>query len=135
MKHKITGMTPMLMVYDMQTSLAFYCNVLGFNLIESAGPQDDIGWVLLRLNDIELMLNTQYEKPDRPHNQELLRNDHHGDVCLYFACNDIDGLYQSLKSKNIALKEPYITGYGWQTLDLTDPDGFKLSFHKPLHTF
>ncbi|UKJ06549.1 VOC family protein [Solitalea lacus] len=133
MKHRIVGMTPLLMVYDMQASLSFYCGVLGFNLIESTGPKEYIGWAFLRLNDIELMLNTQYEMSDRPSEKELLRNGHHADTCLYFGCNDIDALYQSLKSKKLELNEPYITGYGWQALDLADPDGYKLCFQRPLN--
>ena len=55
------GMTTLIQVYDMQKSLEFYCGILGFELLDKAGPANDIGWAMLKLNEVYLMLNTQYE--------------------------------------------------------------------------
>lgn len=56
----------MLQVFDMSVALGFYRDVLGFEIVQASGEDDDVDWVLLKLNSIELMLNTAYEKPDRP---------------------------------------------------------------------
>lgn len=50
----------------MSVALGFYRDVLGFEIVQASGEDDDVDWVLLKLNSIELMLNTAYEKPDRP---------------------------------------------------------------------
>ncbi len=57
----ISGMAPLLQVFDMPASLGFYRDVLGFEVVQDSGNGDDSSWVWLRLNDADLMLNDQYE--------------------------------------------------------------------------
>jgi catechol 2,3-dioxygenase-like lactoylglutathione lyase family enzyme len=40
-KASVKGMTPLIMAFDMAKSLHFYCDLLGFKLIQFAGPTDD----------------------------------------------------------------------------------------------
>ena len=67
---EIRGMAPLLQVFDMPTSIAFYRDVLGFEVAAtSAGPKppsDQFGWALLRVNGVELMVNTAYDDDARP---------------------------------------------------------------------
>ncbi len=128
----IEGMAPLFQVFDMPASLKFYRDILGFEIAMSSGEGDDVDWVLLRFNDIELMLNTAYEKPNRPSSPDSLRTDWHGDVTLYFGCPDTDALYAYLIQKGLKIKKPEITGYGWKALSFHDPDGYHLCFHWPL---
>ncbi|TWJ00850.1 catechol 2,3-dioxygenase-like lactoylglutathione lyase family enzyme [Mucilaginibacter frigoritolerans] len=128
----ISGVTALFQVFDMPQSLNFYRDILGFKVIMSSGEGDDVDWVLMRLNDTELMLNTAYEKPNRPQSPDSLRNDWHNDVSLYFGCPDTDDLYAYLIKKGLKIKKPEITGYGWKALSLHDPDGYRLCFHWPL---
>ena len=69
----IRSLTTMLSVFDMPTWLKFYCDGLGFEIISTdrkAAPRFD--WVMLRLKNSELMLNTAYEEDQRPaKDQEL----------------------------------------------------------------
>jgi uncharacterized glyoxalase superfamily protein PhnB len=116
----------------MQKSLEFYCGVLGFEIQQSAGPADDIGWVLLRYGTVELMLNTQYEKHDRPQGFNPERNQYHTDTALYFGCSEIDKLYEELTNRGVNVTKPYTTGYGWKAIDTQDPDGYHLCFHWPV---
>lgn len=129
---KFQGMASLLSVFDMQKSLSFYCEFLGFEVQQSAGPADDIGWVLLRHGTIELMLNTQYEKHDRPPKPSSERNVYHADTALYFGCEEIDELYEQLNRKGAKVTQPYTTGYGWKAIDTHDPDGYHLCFHWPV---
>jgi glyoxylase I family protein len=64
----IRGMTPLLQVFDMPTSLNFYCDVLGFEIVQtdSNTTAPNHNWVWLRRNEIDLMLNTAYEAETRP---------------------------------------------------------------------
>ena len=90
MSLRVEGLCPLLQVFDMPTSIAFYRDVIGFEVIESEPPGDDCDWCLLRLNGMELMLNTMYEKTDRPSAPDPTRDGAHADTSLYFGCRDID---------------------------------------------
>jgi catechol 2,3-dioxygenase-like lactoylglutathione lyase family enzyme len=129
----IRGMAPYLQVYDMPTSISFYRDKLGFEIVMQSQPEqgDDCDWVLLRLNDAELMLNTIYEKPHRPPVADSVRQIGHSDVALYFGCPDVDALYKLLCAKGLNIKEPGITGYGFKAIHFSDPDGYGLCFHWP----
>jgi catechol 2,3-dioxygenase-like lactoylglutathione lyase family enzyme len=128
----VRGLAPLLQVFDMPTSVAFYRDVLGFEVVTSAGPSDDVGWVLLRLNHgVELMLNTAYEKPDRPPGPDPTRIAAHGDAAIYFACPEVDAVYRHLRVNGVAVKEPAIAPYGMKQLYVSDPDGYTLCFQWP----
>ena len=69
---EIRGMAPLIQVFDMPTSLAFYRDVLGFEVADTSparGP-NDFDWARLRQGDTELMLNTAYEHERRPPQDE-----------------------------------------------------------------
>lgn len=129
----LVGIAPLLQVFDMPTSLHFYRDILGFNVVQSSGQGDEVDWVLLKFNDIELMLNTAYEKSNRPPTADFKRKSAHGDTILYFGCPDTDATYSYLIDKGLDIKKPEITGYGWKALNVIDPDGYHLCFHYPLN--
>lgn len=128
----IRGMAPLFQVFDMPASIRFYRDKLGFEVIEQAPPGDDCDWALLRLNGSELMLNTAYEKDERPPAPDPARNASHGDITIYFGCPDVDAVYTHLYEKGIDVKKPAVTHYGFKSLGLTDPDGYGLCFHWPV---
>ena len=125
----IRGIAPLLSVFDMPASIRFYCDKLGFRIIGSdQKPAPDFDWVLLELNGVQLMLNTAYEKPERPANPDTVHIAVHEDVCLYFGVPDVDGAYEHLKSVGLQTKPPKVAPYGMKQLYLTDPDGYMLCF-------
>jgi glyoxylase I family protein len=126
---EIRGMTPLLEVYDMPTSLRFYRDTLGFEVAGRSGPDDDCDWVWLRLSDVDLMLNTAYENNDeRPPKPDPARVRTHHDTALFFSCPDVDGTYRYLQERGLVLKPPSNAPYGMRQLYLTDPDGFNVCF-------
>jgi len=132
MKTPVQGMVPLLQVYDMPTSLRFYRDRLGFEVVGSSGPGDDVNWVLLRLNRVELMLNTAYERPHRPATPDTARTAAHQDVTLYIGCADVEAACQELRSKGIEVQEPKIAPYGMKQLGVRDPDGYGLCLQWPV---
>jgi glyoxylase I family protein len=86
---KIEGICPLLGVFDMPKAIAFYCDLLGFEVVTTSQPGNDFDWALLRLDDAELMLNTEYERDERPPNPDLGRVAAHSDTVLYFGCRDL----------------------------------------------
>lgn len=129
---KIQHGCTLLTVFDMPKSLAFYCGVLGFIIHQQAGPTEDVGWVWLKHNSVDLMLNTAYELTDRPPYPDQARMNAHGDTAVYFGCAELDAVYHELLSKGIDLSPPMVTSYGMKQLYLKDPDGYTLCFQWPV---
>lgn len=50
MSLKVEGMAPLLRVFDMPASLAFYRDILGFERVDDSGGGDASDWVWLRLH-------------------------------------------------------------------------------------
>ena len=123
-------MTPLLQVFDMATSLRFYCDVLGFLILQADGntTAPNHNWVWLRRNDIDLMLNTAHEYAMRPLAADPNRVASHNDTAFYFAAPDVDAVYADLRSRGIDLQPPKVAPYGMKQLYLHDPDGFSLCF-------
>ena len=131
----IESATPLFLVYDIPTSLAFYRDLLGFDIIHTSKPfseaKDDFGWCLLRLNQVELMLNNMYENNVRPHQPDPARTAAHRDTTLYLTCPDLEATRAWLATRGLALPEPNTTYYGMRQLTTHDPDGYTLVFQHP----
>lgn len=128
---EVKGLCPLIQVFDMPKSVAFYRDVLGFEVVDSSGPGDDFDWGLLQLGPAQVMLNTAYEKEDRPSEPERERFAGHGDTVLFFGCDDLDALYEHLTSRGVDVKRPKTAPYGMRQLALDDPDGYGLCFQHP----
>jgi catechol 2,3-dioxygenase-like lactoylglutathione lyase family enzyme len=128
----VRGLAPLLQVYDMPTSIRFYRDTLGFEVVTTSPPlggSDRFHWALLHLGDADLMLNTAYEfDHERPPKPDPVRAAAHDDTGLFFACPDVDAAYQELRAKGLDLKPPGIAPYGMKQLYLHDPDGYSLCF-------
>jgi len=129
---KVSGLTPLLYVFDMPTSVAFYRGILGFEIVMQSQPGDDFGWGLLRMGGAELMLNTAYDADERPASPDAARRAGHGDTTLYFGCPNVDEAYEYLKSKGVVVEKPRVTYYGMRQLTVIDPDGYGLCFQHPV---
>jgi len=131
MSLSLEGMCPLLQVFDMPTSVAFYRDLLGFEVIESAPSDEPWDWVWLRSNDAEVMLNTAYEAAHRPPAPDPARIAAHADTAIYFGCRDVEGAYESLSGRGIELGRPLTAPYGMRQLYVLDPDGYNLCFQWP----
>lgn len=130
---EIRGLSPLLQVFDMPTSLHFYRDTIGFEVVnKSPGEGDQVDWVLLRLNDSVLMLNTAYESDDRPATPDPMRVASHRDTGIYFGCPDVNAAYEHFRTHGFEVDKPAVTQYGYLALTLTDPDGYSLTFHWPV---
>ena len=123
----------LLQVFDMPTSVRFYRDVLGFEIVQTTKREgDQFDWGLLRLNNTDVMLNTAYEEDSRPAQPDPARIKAHRDTCLYFSCPDVDGAYRHLLAHGADVKEPEIAPWRSKQLYLRDPDGYTLCFQWPV---
>lgn len=131
----LKGVCPLLGVYDMPTSVRFYRDKLGFEIVSHSphlggDDPDRFHWCWLRHGDADIMLNTNYEfdedRPVRPAEYRAPQQEH---VCIYFGCPDVDGAYEELRSRGVDVRAPKVERYGMKDIALRDPDGFSLVFH------
>lgn len=122
------GLCPLVQVFDMPTSLRFYRDLLGFELVQRSQDSDDCGWAWLRKNGAELMLNTAYDDGERPAAPDAARVRAHDDVVLFIGCPDVDAAYEYLRGKGITLAPPRVAWYGMKQLYIKDPDGYGICF-------
>jgi glyoxylase I family protein len=128
---QVSGVVTLLQVFDMPTSLQFYRDLLGFELIQRSQPVDQCGWAWLRKGDAEIMLNTAYEDADRPPAPDPKRQKAHEDTILFFGCSDLDGACTYLRSKGIDATEPKTAPYGMRQIWFRDPDHYGICFQWP----
>jgi glyoxylase I family protein len=106
----VRGVCPLLQVYDMPTSVRFYRDTLGFEVVTASpnlGGGDKFHWCLLRLCGSQVMLNTAYEFDDeRPVPPDPKRAVAHQDTCLYFGTPDVEAVYQELPRRAFSLSLP-----------------------------
>ena len=127
----VRGLTPLLQVYDMPTSVRFYRDALGFEVVSTSARlgEDRFHWALLRLGSAELMLNTAYEFDNqRPSQPDPVRTAAHDDTGQLFGCPDVAAAYEELRGRGVMVKQPVVTGYGMTQMYLRDPDGYALCF-------
>lgn len=128
---QVNGVCVLLSVFNMPKSLAFYRDILGFEVVSDSGNGDESSWVWVKLHDAHLMLNDQYEPGHEPVEVPPERQKWHHDTCLYFGA-DPDAVYEYLRAQGIDLKQPKDAPYGMRQLYLNDPDGYNLCFQQPV---
>ena len=131
MELRVGGLCPLLQVFDMPTSIAFYRDVLGFEVVSPVPEGDQCDWVLLKLHDSELMLNTAYEADERPQAPDPARVAVHRDTALFFDCADVEAACAYLRQRGVGVEDPVVRDYGMKQLYLKDPDGYEICFQRP----
>lgn len=129
------GLTPLIGVFDMPKALAFYRDVLGFELISASPvvetPEGQFShWMWLRLGAAELMLNTQYDSGERPEHPVATSLVAHGDTSFYIGCSDIDAAYERLTLRGLKADSPKVAPYGLRNFSVKDPDGYSVVFQE-----
>ena len=134
----LTYLCPLLQVFDMPASLAFYRDLLGFEVVEAAPPVGQVDgdahdWVWLHRGTVNLMLNTAYD-PDaeRPPAPDAVRVAAHADTALFMGSPDVDAMYDYLRGRGVGVEPPTVAPYGMKQLSLRDPDGFAICFQWPV---
>jgi uncharacterized glyoxalase superfamily protein PhnB len=115
----------------MRRSVAWYCNMLGFEVLQTHEPDGHLHWAMLKLGDAVLMLNAKYEDDE----QAASRPEHvegHGDLTLYFDCTNVDEAYELLRTNGCDVDAPVTRFYGMKQVTVADPDGYELCFQQPV---
>lgn len=122
---KISAVTPVLLTPDIERTLAFYRDVLGFQVAERIPPKGDPFRIRLRADDVELVI----ERGSHPSSRPVERG-----VVLTFATDDLLAFYASFKEKTTDASTPLFTAVGTMVCSVTDPDGRAVSLEQPVKT-
>src|SRR6266545_1032349 len=115
---------PFFMVSDIEQSLRFYVDGLGFEVKKKWEPEGKLQWCYIEIGDAALML------------QEFWKKGHHAGrpdgklgqgVSICFFCEDALAIYRDIKSRGIEVSRPFVGNGMWVT-SVTDPDGYHIDF-------
>jgi lactoylglutathione lyase len=117
---------PFFGVSNMEASLRFYIDGLGFAMINKWTPDGagKVRWCWLQLGNAAIMLQ-EYRK-EGPNSWTAESKVGVG-VSICFLCKDALALYKDFKSRNVEAKRPFVGNGMWVT-SVQDPDGYKLEF-------
>lgn len=115
---------PFFMVEDMQKSLRFYVDGLGFEITHRWEPDGKLQWCMMRLGDTDLMLQEFWKDG---HNSGRPDGKLGQGVSICFVCEDALAIYRDIKSRGIESKTPFVGNAMW-VVSVTDPDGYRLDF-------
>jgi catechol 2,3-dioxygenase-like lactoylglutathione lyase family enzyme len=120
---KLTGLRPMLWTRDLQATIDFYTNTLGFTLEEQ---NDDWGWASLHKDDVQIMValpneHTRFDKPAFT-------------GTLYITTDHVDYWWEMLKDK-VKISYPIETfEYDMREFGFYDNNGYLLQYGQPLES-
>lgn len=121
---------PFFNVTDIEASLRFYVDGLGFALRNSWNPEGRIRWCWLQLDDVAIMLQ-EYWKDGRPGGAPAAPLGQGVSVC--FMCADALAIYHAVTARGVAAQRPFVGNGLWVT-SVKDPDGYLLDFESPTDT-
>lgn len=119
---KLTALIPMLSVRDLQRSIAFYRDRLGFHVINTFGDPSP-KWCMLGRDAIKLMLN----EPPAAETDALSPQAKDFQV-YYFYPEDVIALHEAWARDGLPVTDLRVTGYGMKEFELRDPDNYWLWF-------
>ncbi len=117
---------PFFGVRDMEASLKFYMDKLGFKMTNKWTPLDKIEWCCLQRDDVSLMLQEWRDKEKFDREGPKGRG-----VSICFQCSDAAALYHEFTLQGIEIREPFVGNNMW-AIGCNDPDGYHLDFESPV---
>jgi lactoylglutathione lyase len=124
----VTAVVPLLMVTNMQRSLAFYVDGLGFVIQNRWVPDGRLRWCWMSLGGAALMLQ---EAIDSTREKMAAAGVLGNGVSLNFSCGDALAIYRDAAIRGIhTLREPQVGNFSWEVV-FADPDGYSIHFSSP----
>ena len=125
-KSNVRQAVPFFAVSDMERSIRFYIDGLGFELTNKWIDGDRLRWCWLQLGGAAIMLQ-EFKKGGH----DLPRDEKVGiGVSIYFICEDALSIYREARSRNLMPKTPFV-GNGMWVIEFADPDGYRIFFESP----
>ena len=118
---------PLLNVADIEASLGFWRDLLGFEVVTTYEAGGQPAFAQLRSGEVVLMLNARGGDPGprraRPHYTEAV---------FYFGVPSVRDLVRDLRARGFDAPEPERQVYGLDEVTVRDPDGYEIAFTSPI---
>ncbi len=119
---RLRTLTPALTVADLDVSLAWYCDVVGFVVVEKWEDDGKISGVIVEAGRVRLFL----VQDDFAKGRE--RDKGAGFRFFCATAQDVDQLADAIRSRGGSLEQdPTDQPWGSRSFDLVDPDGFRMT--------
>jgi lactoylglutathione lyase len=123
----VKQVVPFFMVSNLQASLRYYVDGLGFRMVHKWIDEGVLRWCWLELGSAALMLQ-EYRKEGR--DSWVPEGKVGVGVSVCFQCEDALALYREFTSRGIQVRRPFVGNQMW-VANTYDPDGYHLSFESP----
>jgi hypothetical protein len=120
-KANVKQAVPFFMVKDMDASLNFYVNGLGFQMTENWIDREKIKWCWLTIDSTAIMLQ-EYEEKNNMRKEKVGEG-----VEIFFICEDALAIHKQIISSGIQASEPFVGNKMW-VVQVKDLYGYKISF-------
>jgi uncharacterized glyoxalase superfamily protein PhnB len=117
---------PNLMVKDVNNTVDFYKNVLGFNILQTVPENGNFVFAIVNANDV--LISFQEEKSIKDEYPQLNSFAQGGGITLYIHVTDVNELFEKIKNKAKIAKELHKTFYGSTDFAVEDCNGYILTF-------
>lgn len=115
---------PFFMVSDIEASLRFYVDGLGFEMKNQWINEGKLAWCWLQIGGAALMLQEwSAKKLETAKSAGKLGNG----VAVCFQCADALAIYGEVTARGIQTKEPFVGNNMW-VVGVRDPDGYRIEF-------
>lgn len=129
MQENVQQAVPFFRVSNMEASIRYYIDGLGFQMTNKWEEQGKLRWCWLELGGASLMLQ---EMPKTGHNSWVPKGKIGEGVSICFICLQALELYRQIRQRGIEASEPFVGNGMWVT-SLSDPDGYRIDFESPTH--
>ena len=119
MDHNVRQVVPFFTVANMERSVRFYVDDLGFAIKYRWDVNDQLRWCWITLGGASVMLQ-----------EGVIHGDPSTGVAIYFICEDALAIYRDLISRSVPASEPEVLNSLWVT-SMQDPDGYNIHFESP----
>jgi uncharacterized glyoxalase superfamily protein PhnB len=123
-KSNIKQAVPFFWVSDMEASLKYYIQGLGFELTNKWLDHEKVRWCWIQHGGAALMLQEFWKRGK--HTNTPVGKLGEG-VSIYFICEDALTFFNDVRSRGIAATQPVVRNSLWTT-SLHDPDGYNMVF-------
>jgi catechol 2,3-dioxygenase-like lactoylglutathione lyase family enzyme len=120
--------TPNLIVSDMAASLAFYRDMLGFQLAQSVPDEPPFVFAWLKRGGVELFLNDA-----KPVVSEFTNLRAGNTSTLFVIVNDVDAFHAQLSGRARIVMGLTDQFYGTREFAILDPDGYLITFAQKMN--
>ncbi len=118
---------PFFWVHDLEASLRFYIDGLGFTKTIEWVDDGKLRWCWLELGGAAVMLQEFWQSGQH---RNVTTDKLGAGVSINFICKDALALYKEFKARGVDAKRPFVGNRMWVT-QAADPDGYNLYFESP----